>query len=282
MAGPVKQLFFITKFLICCQRHNHSPGETVWQANNHIMSQQSTAESLKGQRIILLGGSSGFGLATAKAAAAEGAKVVIVSSKKESIQAALAQLPEGSEGHVVDLTDEAQIKSFFQQAGSFDHLIFTAGEALLIGNIGDINIGDARKFFDLRLWGMIAAVKYSAPHLNPKGSITLTGGTGSMRPGPSWSICASVLAAVEGFMRAMAVELAPIRVNMVTAGVVKSPMWSFLPEATRESIYSSVGQSMLLKRVGEVEDVAKTFLYLLHQHWSTGQVVVIDGGSVLV
>jgi NAD(P)-dependent dehydrogenase (short-subunit alcohol dehydrogenase family) len=238
--------------------------------------------SLKDQRILFLGGSSGFGLATAKAAAAEGAKVIIVSSRQGSIQAALAELPAGSEGHVADLTQEDQIKALMQKVGNFDHLIYTAGEALLIGNIENTVLPDAKKFFDLRLWGVVAAVKHAVPYLNPKGSITLTGGTGSMRPGPGWSICASVLAAVEGFMRSMAVELAPIRVNMVTAGVVRSPMWAFLPEADRQSLYHNIGQSMLLKRVGEVEDVAKSFLYLLHQAWSTGQVIVVDGGSVLV
>ncbi|HTI91080.1 MAG TPA: SDR family oxidoreductase [Puia sp.] len=246
------------------------------------MSAQSTSGSLNGQRIIFLGGSSGLGLATAKAAVSEGAQVVIVSSRLDSIRAALAELPEKSEGHVVDLTQEEQIKTFFHQAGSFDHLVFTAGETLLIGHLKDTAIDDAKKFFGLRFWGMVTAVKYAIPHLKPGGSIILTGGTASIRPFPGWSIGAGVLAAVEGFMRAMAVELAPIRVNMVTPGVVKTNLWSNMSETDRENFYHNIGQAMLLKRVGEPEDIARTYLYLLTQSWSTGQVIVVDGGATLV
>ncbi len=244
------------------------------------MSQKSN--SLAGQRILLLGGTSGLGLATAKAAAAEGASVVIVSSRQSSVSEALAQLPATSEGHVADLTQEQQIQALYQKVGSFDHLIFTAGESLLIGPLMDTSIADAKKFFELRFWGMVTAVKYAIPHLKPKGSITLTGGIASLRPLPGWSIGASVLAAVEGFMRAMAVELAPIRVNMVTPGVVKTNLWSNMPEADRHAFYNNVGQAMPLQRVGEAEDLAETYLHLLRQTWATGQSVIIDGGAVLV
>jgi NAD(P)-dependent dehydrogenase (short-subunit alcohol dehydrogenase family) len=245
------------------------------------MSPHTISDSLKGQRVVLLGGSSGFGLATAQAAAAEGAQVVIVSSRQTSIDQALAQLPAGSEGHVADLTQEMQTKAFFEKSGSFDHLVYTAGESLLFGPLKDLTIADAKKFFDLRYFGMVAAVKYGTPHIKPGGSILLTGGTYGQRPKAGASIGASVLTAVEGFMRAMAVELAPIRVNMVIGGVVKSPLWSNLTETDREGLYDHVAKTMLLKRVGDLEDIARAYLYLMCQTWSTGQAVVVDGGDLL-
>jgi NAD(P)-dependent dehydrogenase (short-subunit alcohol dehydrogenase family) len=149
------------------------------------MSQQHT---LFNKRVILLGASSGIGLATAKAAATEGAKIVIVSSNPERLRQALAQLPEGSEGHPVDLSREENIKKFFNQNGSFDHLVYTAGENLNLNLISETVVDKARDFFGLRFWSAFAAVKYGAPNLNPGGSISLTSGTASARCGLVGSI----------------------------------------------------------------------------------------------
>jgi NAD(P)-dependent dehydrogenase (short-subunit alcohol dehydrogenase family) len=108
---------------------------------------------LLNKKVILLGASSGFGLATAQAAAAEGAKVVIVSGNQSRIGAALKQLPNGVEGHAVDLSDENNIKAFFEQAGKFDHLVYTAGENLQITPLGETGLDAARARFDIRFWG---------------------------------------------------------------------------------------------------------------------------------
>ena len=88
--------------------------------------------TLSGKRIVLLGGTSGIGFATAKMAANEGAAIVVASSRRESIDRAVARLPEGAEGHVLDLTSEEQVRDFFNRLGAFDHLVFTAGETLLL------------------------------------------------------------------------------------------------------------------------------------------------------
>jgi NAD(P)-dependent dehydrogenase (short-subunit alcohol dehydrogenase family) len=238
--------------------------------------------SLKGKHIVILGGSSGLGLATAQAAAAEGARLTIVSSNQDRVDSALATLPEGSKGAVVDATSEAAIKVFFEQTGKFDHLVYTAGESLLMGALKDTELEDAQKFFVIRFWGAVAAVKYAAPHINPLGSIVLTGGTASIRPAAGWSMGVSVLSALDGFMRAMAIELAPVRVNMVTPGVIKTNLWSNMSEADREGMYTHFGNILPVKRLGEAEDVAHTYLYLMRQTYSTGQSVVIDGGTVLL
>lgn len=249
---------------------------------NQVMNQQTVNGVLGGKRIILLGGSSGIGLATAKAAAAEGAKVVIVSSNQQRIDQALTELPTGSEGYQVDLTNENRIASFFNQIGEFDHLVYTAGEGIKLSNLADTQLDEARTYFNIRYWGAFLAVKYGYPHMSQAGSIVLTSGIASQRPNAGWSLGASICAAMEGFTRAMAMELAPVRVNAVSPGVVKTNLWAGMSEADREGMYSQIGNSLPVKRVGEAEDIAQTYLYLLRQPFSTGQIITVDGGAVLV
>lgn len=244
--------------------------------------QASVNPTLTNKRVIILGGSSGIGLATAKAAAANGASVVIVSSNQQRINEALAQLPEGSTGHTANLNDEASIQQLFTDLGQFDHLVFTAGENLQLSNIADINIADARAFFNLRYWGAVTAVKYATPYINAGGSITLTSGTAGSRPQAGWGMGASICAAMEGFTRAMAIELAPTRVNIVCPGFVRTPLWNNIQDDQREAMYTAVGNMLPVKHVGEAGEIAQTYLYLMQQTFSTGQRVIVDGGGVLV
>lgn len=237
---------------------------------------------MKNKRVIILGGSSGLGLATAKAAAVEGAEVVIVSGNRSRIDQALKGLPENSSGFAVDLSDEANIKAFFSGIGAFDHLVYTAGENLSLQNIADTDLGKARDFLTLRFWGALAAVKYGAPLIREGGSICLTSGIASQRPGAGWSLASAICGAMEGFTRAMAIELAPIRVNVVMPGVVETNLWDGMPEEDRKQFYQSVGNSLPVKRVGQPEDIGQTFVFLMKQSFATGQTFIIDGGTVLV
>jgi len=93
---------------------------------------------------------------------------------------------------------------------------------------------------------------------------------------------ASICAAMEGFTRAMAMELAPIRVNIVSPGVIKTELWNGMSESDREKMYTNIGNTLPLKRVGEAEDIARTFVYLLEQQFATGQTLIVDGGTSLV
>jgi NAD(P)-dependent dehydrogenase (short-subunit alcohol dehydrogenase family) len=237
---------------------------------------------LTGKRVILLGASTGIGLATAKAAAAEGANVVIVSGNEQRVQKALKELPEGSAGHAVDLSKEENISSFFETIGNFDHLVYTAAENLTLNTICQTDLNKARQFFNLRFWSALAAVKYSVPYINAGGSINLTSGIAGARPGNGWSVASSICGAMEGFVRAMAVELAPIRVNSVVPGVVRTNLWNSMADAERSSFYQTVGDALPVKRIGEADDIALAFLYLMKQQFGTGQNLVIDGGAVLV
>jgi NAD(P)-dependent dehydrogenase (short-subunit alcohol dehydrogenase family) len=237
--------------------------------------------TMKGQRVVILGGSSGIGLATAQAVAAQGAAVVIASSNKVRVDRAVATLPPGAGGYAVDLTEEAAVKVFFAGLGSFDHLVFTAGETLQLGPLADTDLVAARRFFDLRYWGAYGAAKYAAGSIRPGGSIVFTSGLAGARPHAGWSLGASICSAMEGLTRALAVELAPIRVNIVSPGVVKSPLWSNMTEGNREALYSRMAETLPVGHVGEVEEIAKAYLYLMQQTYGTGQVLGVDGGGAL-
>ena len=238
--------------------------------------------NLQNQRVVLLGGTSGIGLATARAAVAAGASVVVVSSRGQRVAEALAVLGSQAEGHAVDLNDEAAVRGLFERLGPFDHLVYSAGESLQIGLLSDTDLDVVRKAFDLRVFGAIAAAKHAAPHLRPGGSVVLTSGVASLRPQKGWTVAASICGAMEAFTRALALELAPLRVNLVSPGFVRTPLWANIPEAAREAMYAERGAALPVGRVGEAEDIAQTYLYLMTNRYSTGQTVVVDGGGVLV
>ena len=238
--------------------------------------------SMDGKRVVILGGTSGIGLATAKAAEREGAAVVIASSRRERLDRALATLRSGAEGEVVDVADEAQVHALFERIGAFDHLVFTAGESLQLEPLDVMPVERARGFVNVRFWGAFMAAKYGSPHIRPGGSITLTNGIAGLRPRKGWTVAASICGAMEALTRALAVELAPIRVNAVCPGTVRTELWSGMTESARETMYRDVAQRLPVGRVGEADDLAETYLYLMREGFSTGQVLVVDGGAVLV
>jgi NAD(P)-dependent dehydrogenase (short-subunit alcohol dehydrogenase family) len=238
--------------------------------------------SLSGQRIVILGGTSGIGLATAQLAAREGASVVIASSNRERVEAALARLPKGNEGHAVDLSRESSISDFFERLGAFDHLAFTAGEPLQLGMVRDTQLTVAQRFFDLRYWGAFSTAKHGARHVRAGGSLVFTSGSASIRPQAGWALGASVCAAMEGLTRALAVELAPIRVNLVAPGIVKTPLWGAISEADREALYRASAAHLPVAHVAEPEEIAQAYLYAMRQTYATGEVLRVDGGNSLV
>ena len=247
-----------------------------------MQSVKNSYRSLEGKTILVLGGSSGIGLATAQAAAADGADVIIASGNQKRIDAALKTLPGNSRGFAVDLSQEENIGAFFKQLGALDHLVYTAGENLNLQMIHETNISAARHFFNLRYWGAYASVKYASPLIRSGGSISLIGGTANARPGKGWSMASSICGAVEGLVRAMAVELAPIRVNSVVPGVIETNLWNGMTAEDKSSLFKSMSETLLLGRIGQADDVALAFIYLMKQSFGTGQNLVVDGGTLLV
>ena len=237
--------------------------------------------TVAGQRIVIIGGSSGMGLATARAAAAAGAAVTIASGGQGRLDAALAGLPGNCDGAVVNTRSEADVAAFFARAGQLDHLVYTAGDPLAPRALKDLSLDEARQLFEVRFWGAVAAVRHAAPHLRPGGSIGLTSGTAGVRPAPGAAVAASGAAAIEGLTRGLAVELAPVRVNAVRPGVIRTPMWDQIPEPQREARFTSLAQRTLTKSVGEPDQIAAAHLYLMENRFVTGTVLTVDGGFLL-
>lgn len=239
-------------------------------------------QTLQGKKVILFGGSSGIGLATAKAVSSKGGQTVIVSSNQQRLDKALKELPGDAIAYAVDVTKEEDVRSFFDEIGSFDHLIFTAGENIMLANVSDTSLEMARGYFNIRYWGAFTVVKYAAPFLKKTGSIVLTSGIASNRPNKGWALGASICAAMEGFTRAMAMELAPVRVNAVSPGVVRTALWDSMKDNDREAMYAAVSDQLPVKQVGEASDIAKVYIYLMEQVYCTGQTIIVDGGASLV
>ena len=234
------------------------------------------------KRVVIIGGSSGIGLAVAEEAASQGAEVVVVSSKAERVQEAIRSIGGDARGQAVDVSDEKAIESFFTNLGAFDHLVFTAGDSLQLHELADTDLKQARRAFELRYWSALATVKYGSPQIRKGGSIVLTTGVAGRRPHSGWVIAASVCGTIEALTRALAIELAPIRVNAVSPGVVRTNLWQNMSAPERERLYESVGNSLPVGRVGEASEVAQAYLFLMQEGFGTGQTVVVDGGAVLV
>src|SRR5580704_17048968 len=241
--------------------------------------QQGTG--FENKKVVILGGSSGIGLAVAEQAAAQGAKIVIASSNAERVQKAVELVGANAQGQTLDLSDEQAVETFFAKLGAFDHLVFTAGDSLHLQDLATTDLKQARRAFELRYWAALAAVKYGSKNIRKGGSIVLTTGIAGQRPHKGWVLAASVCGTVDALTRALAVELAPIRVNAVSPGVVRTNLWQTMSAAEREQMYESVGKSLPVGRVGEPHDIAQAYVFLMQEGFGTGQILVVDGGTVL-
>ena len=238
--------------------------------------------TLSNQRVVVIGGTSGIGFAVAKNAAAEGAHVIVGSSNAANVEAAAANLS-GVEASAIDVKDEASVARFFGGVGPFDHLVFTAGDwgqFFSPAPIDDLDIARAKDLFAVRFWGAVTAVKHARKHL--RASIVLTDGTVAHRPRKGAPISTAMAGAVEHLVRALAVELAPIRVNGVCPGAVRTDIWNAIPEAQREDRFKKMTERQLVRRIGEPDEVAEAYLYLMRGGYTTGQILRVDGGQTTV
>jgi NAD(P)-dependent dehydrogenase (short-subunit alcohol dehydrogenase family) len=228
-------------------------------------------------RVVVIGGTSGIGLAVAQAAASAGAQVVVGSRSERSLKEALAALPEPATGRTVDVTAPDSLTSFFADAGVFDHLIYTAGDVLVRDAMSDYDPQRAHDFSDIRLFRALDAVRLALPTLSSTGSVTLTSGAAAFRGGTGKLLGSTVSGAVIAAARSLAVELAPIRVNVVAPGVTRTPLWAGAPD----QLFDQLAGTTLLGRVATPEDVAQVYVGLMQQDYVTGEVTVVDGGSTL-
>jgi NAD(P)-dependent dehydrogenase (short-subunit alcohol dehydrogenase family) len=236
--------------------------------------------TLRGQTVVIIGGSAGMGFAVAEGALAEGARVVIGSSNKAKVDDAVQRLGAGEvSGAVVDVGDEASIAAFFAGLGHIDHLVFTAGEQ---GNyaspLDQLDVATAGEGLKIRFWGALLAIKHARSHLAANGSITLTDGILAHRPMKGAALTTAFAGAKEHLVKGLAMDLAPIRVNSVCPGLVLTERLAGWPEA----IIRQFTERQPLPRGADPAEAAQAYLYLMRGGYTTGQVVVVDGGAMLV
>jgi NAD(P)-dependent dehydrogenase (short-subunit alcohol dehydrogenase family) len=237
--------------------------------------------SLKNARVLVIGGTSGIGLGVASAAAERGAIPIVVSRRQSSVERALSGLPDQARGATVDLTNPSALDRLAEDIGDIDHLVFTAGESLELTPLAGLTPNVVNRFFQTRFVGALSAVRGFASHIAAGGSITLTSGTAAEQPGFG-ALPVSLCGAMNALTKALAFELAPIRVNAVAPGVVRTPLWDAMSVADRQAMYDQAAQQLPLGRVGEVTDAALAYLYCMEQEFGTGTVVTVDGGTTLV
>ncbi|CAE6385670.1 unnamed protein product [Rhizoctonia solani] len=236
-----------------------------------------TTGLLCAKKAIILGGSSGVGRAVAVAALAHGTSVVICSSSQQRVDAAVEMLGKGIEkidglsvkGHAFDIKDTTALKSLLSEEAPFDHLVITAGDTAAVTNFPEQEIDEnAKNQFESRFWSVVIA----AQHIHKNNLI---------RPG-GWGVINGVVGAVESATRGLAVDLKPIRVNAIALGLVDTELYDKIPSKFKEPLFKSHSDKLLIDHVGTPEEVAEAYIFAMKCQYLTGQVIIVDGGGVLV
>jgi NAD(P)-dependent dehydrogenase (short-subunit alcohol dehydrogenase family) len=231
---------------------------------------------LAGGTIVIVGASSGIGLATANAASRQGARVAMLSRSRAKLEES-AKRVQGARAIAVDMLDQAAVDRAMVSLGAIDHLVLTAvgDEYALFGRLTDITTEKVERSLD-KLRGYVNVTRAAAPLMREHGSITLLSGAGAVKPPIGTSLAAAANASVVSFGKALALELAPVRVNVVMPGAVDTPLHG----DRREQMRASVGPSLPARRFGQPEDIAQAILFLMTNPYVAGHTLIIDGGYV--
>lgn len=231
---------------------------------------------VKGKKAIIFGGTSGIGLAAAKQLRALGASVVAISRNPEKA----GDPGEGITLEKCDVRGRAALEALFAKHAPFDILISAAtGGDRAVGPFLQMDMDGYQASFD-KLWGYANVVRFGAPHLSETGAIVLVSGAPARKAKPGLVALTSVGGAVEAFTRAMAAELAPRRINVVSPGQIDTPMVG-LKGAEREEHYRKTTAAHLIKRAGTADEVAQGIVFAVTNDFVTGTTIDVDGGWIL-
>lgn len=232
---------------------------------------------LAGQKVVVVGGSSGIGFATAELAKREGAEVVIASRNAERLKAAADKI--GATAIPADVSNDESVASLFRACGPVDHVVVTAAQ-LRSGPFKSVAMEDVRATFDGKFWGAWRCAR--AAEIRAGGSLTLVSGFLSLRPRPGSAIVSCANGALESLTRALALELAPVRVNCVSPGIVDTPIRTAMPEAARKDMLAKTAAGLPAGRVGLAEDIALQIHAFIRNGFATGSIVYLEGGGLVV
>ncbi len=239
-------------------------------------------DHLNGQKILIIGGGSGIGLATAALAHEVGAKVVIAGRSLEKLAVSAKSIGDDVQFEQVDIADEASTAQLFRKIGVVDHLAIT-GPAPGFQPFRELSAEAAKEQVEGKFWGQYRAAYHAvAAGLPESGSITFMSGAYSARPVPGASLIAAVQSGIEGLARGLAVDLSPIRVNAVSPGLTDTPLIrGIFGDTASEQLFSETAQSLPAKRVATPQDIAEVYLFLMSNRTMTGATLFADSGYTL-
>ncbi len=181
-------------------------------------------------------------------------------------------------GHTLDIRSDDDVERFATDSGEYDHVVVTAGETPM-GRVDTHPLTDAYAAMDSKFWGAYRIAR--AVPVRPSGSLTLLAGYLSQRPGRASALQSAINAALEALARGLALEYAPLRVNAVSPGLLRTPLWQNLNPADREQMYKAAESRLPVARVGDPADVAQAVLFLTANAYTTGTTVYVDGGGMI-
>jgi NAD(P)-dependent dehydrogenase (short-subunit alcohol dehydrogenase family) len=234
--------------------------------------------SLKDARVLVLGGSSGIGLATAKAAATAGAKVTLASRSNDKVNAAAMQVGQGAVGVPIDTTNDTALEAFFSKQPDWDHIVVSVAAGRSAG-LQDLSLQDAYGNMNAKFWTAYKTARFA--RIAPEGSLTLVSGFLSQRPNKDALLQGCINAALESLGRGLALALSPVRVNTVSPGLIDTPIRAAMPADKKKAMLDHAAATLPARRVGQADDVADAILMLMTNPFTTGSTLFIDGGGMI-
>jgi NAD(P)-dependent dehydrogenase (short-subunit alcohol dehydrogenase family) len=230
---------------------------------------------------LIVGGTSGVGLATARQLQAGGNTVHIAGRGQERLDDVRVSDPELL-GHRLDANDASAVGALGEAIAPIDCLILTLSGSEGPGPIADLDLTMLRRAFDAKFWGHLTAIQALLPHMAPTGSITLLGAITARAGMPGTAGIAAINGAVEALVKPLATELAPIRVNGISPGFIDTPWWDDMPEEARRDYFARAAGDLPTGRIATAEDVAEVVVLAATNANTTGTIIETDGGARLV
>jgi NAD(P)-dependent dehydrogenase (short-subunit alcohol dehydrogenase family) len=235
--------------------------------------------SFAGQRVLVMGGSSGIGAATVRRFARRQAAVTVTGRDAERLHAIASST--GARAVAVDATDNAELASFFAEDTRYEHLILALSGAAGAGPISTVDLDEIAAGFAGKFWPQLRTLQAALPRLTASGSVTFITAVSARVAMPGTAGLAAINGALESMVPPLAAELAPLRINAVSPGVIDTPWWSSMPEEARVDMFERYGRALPAGRVGSADEVAQAVEFLAGNGYMTGSVIECAGGAQL-